>query len=41
MECVVVSVISYNDNVRMTTKDRKPIHVTRMRRMDVEDATYL
>ena len=36
----LISVISYNDNVRMTTKDRKPLHVTRMRRTDVEDATY-
>ena len=36
----LISVISYNDNVRMTTKDRKPIHVTRMRRTDIEDATY-
>lgn len=36
----LISVISYNDNVRMTTKDRKPLHVTRMRRTDVEDSTY-
>ena len=36
----LVSAVSFNDNVRMTTKDRKPIHVTRMRRTDVEDATY-
>jgi hypothetical protein len=36
----LISAVSFNDNVRMTTKDRKPIHVTRMRRTDVEDATY-
>ena len=36
----MISVIAFNDKVRMTTKDRKPIHVTRMRRTDVEDATY-
>lgn len=36
----LISVISYNDNVRMTTKDRKPIHVTRMRRTDIDNATY-
>lgn len=36
----LISVIAFNDKVRMTTKDRKPIHVTRMRRTDVEDATY-
>lgn len=36
----LISVISYNDNVRMATKDRKPLHVTRMHRTDVENATY-
>ena len=36
----LISVVTYNDKVRMTTKDRKPLHVTRMRRTDVEDATY-
>lgn len=36
----LISVIAFNDKVRMTTKDRKPLHVTRMRRTDVEDATY-
>lgn len=36
----LISVVTFNDKVRMTTKDRKPIHVTRMRRTDVEDATY-
>ncbi len=36
----LISAVSFNDKVRMTTKDRKPIHVTRMRRTDVEDATY-
>lgn len=36
----LISVVSFNDKVRMNTKDRKPIHVTRMRRTDVEDATY-
>ena len=36
----LISVIAFNDKVRMTTKDRKPIHITRMRRTDVEGATY-
>lgn len=36
----LISVVTYNDKVRMTTKDRKPLHVTRMRRTDVENATY-
>ena len=36
----LISVVTYNEKVRMTTKDRKPLHVTRMRRTDVEDATY-
>jgi hypothetical protein len=36
----LVAVITYNDEVRMQTKDRKPLHVTRMRRTDVEGATY-
>ena len=36
----LISVIAFNDNVRMATKDRKPIHVTRMHRTDVENATY-
>ena len=36
----LISVITFDDKVRMTTKDRKPIHVTRMRRTDVDDATY-
>lgn len=36
----LIAVITYNDEVRMKTKDRKPLHVTRMRRTDVEGATY-
>ena len=36
----LIAVITYNDEVRMQTKDRKPLHVTRMRRTDVEGATY-
>lgn len=35
----LVSVITFNDEVRMTTKDRKPLHVTRMERSDI-DGTY-
>lgn len=36
----LIAVITYNDEVRMQTKDRKPLHVTRMRRTDLEGATY-
>lgn len=36
----LISVVTYNEKVRMTTKDRKPIHVTRMRRTDIDNATY-
>lgn len=35
----LVSVITFNDEVRMATKDRKPLHVTRMERTDIE-GTY-
>lgn len=35
----LIAVITYNEKVRMTTRDRKPIHVTRMNRTDVE-GTY-
>lgn len=35
----LIAVITYNDEVRMRTKDRKPLHVTRMRRTDIE-GTY-
>jgi hypothetical protein len=35
----LIAVITYNDNVRMATKDRKPIHVSKLARTDVED-TY-
>ena len=36
----LISVVTYNEKVRMTTKDRKPLHVTRMRRTDIDNATY-
>lgn len=36
----LIAAISFNDEVRMRTKDRRPLHVTRMQRTDVEDATY-
>lgn len=36
----LIAVITFNDEVRMQTKDRKPLHVTRMKRTDVEGATY-
>lgn len=32
----LIAVITFNDTVRMATKDRKPIHVTRMARTDTE-----
>jgi hypothetical protein len=35
----LISTITFNDEVRMTTKDRKPLHVTRMERSDI-DGTY-
>jgi len=35
----LISVITYNDEVRMATKDRRPLQVTRMNRTDIED-TY-
>lgn len=35
----LIAVITYNEKVRMTSRDRKPIHVTRMNRTDVE-GTY-
>ena len=35
----LISVITFNDEVRMATKDRKPLHVTRMERSDIE-GTY-
>ena len=35
----LISVITYNDAARQATKDRKPIHVTRMKRTDIE-GTY-
>ena len=35
----LISTITFNDEVRMATKDRKPIHVTRMERTDIE-GTY-
>lgn len=35
----LIAVITYNENVRQATKDRKPIHVTRMKRTDI-DGTY-
>ena len=35
----LIAVITYNEDVRMATKDRKPIHVTRMNRTDIDD-TY-
>ena len=35
----LISVITFNEKVRMATKDRKPIHVTRMSRTDTE-GTY-
>ena len=36
----LISVVTYNEKVRMATKDRKPLHVTRMRRTDIDNATY-
>lgn len=36
----LISVVTYNEKVRMVTKDRKPLHVTRMRRTDIDNATY-
>ena len=35
----LIAVITYNDEVRMATKDRRPLQVTRMNRTDIED-TY-
>lgn len=35
----LISVITYNEEVRMATKDRRPLQVTRMNRTDIED-TY-
>ena len=35
----LISVITYNDAARQATKDRKPLHVTRMERSDIE-GTY-
>ena len=35
----LIAVITYNDKVRMATRDRRPIQVTRMARTDVE-GTY-
>lgn len=35
----LISVITYNDKVREQTKDRRPLHVTRMARTDT-DGTY-
>lgn len=35
----LIAVVTYNDEVRMGTKDRKPIQVTRMNRTDIE-GTY-
>lgn len=35
----LIAVITFNDAVRMATKDRKPIHVTRMNRTDI-DGSY-
>ena len=35
----LISVITYNDAARQATKDRKPLHVTRMSRTDIE-GTY-
>ena len=35
----LISVITYNDAARQATKDRKPLHVTRMERSDI-DGTY-
>lgn len=35
----LISVITFSDKVRMGTKDRKPLHVTRMMRTDIE-GTY-
>ena len=35
----LICTITYNDTVRMATKDRRPLHVTRMQRSDIDD-TY-
>lgn len=35
----LIAVVTFNDEVRMGTKDRKPIQVTRMNRTDIE-GTY-
>lgn len=35
----LICAVTYNDAVRMATKDRRPLHVTRMQRSDIED-TY-
>lgn len=36
----LIAAISFSDEVRMRTKDRRPLHVTRMLRTDVENTTY-
>lgn len=35
----IIATVTYNEAVRMATKDRRPLHVTRMQRTDI-DETY-